>query len=153
MRLIPLPLLLLLLLSACDVVDPDSVWEMELERLELNARLWSSTQPAHYAYFLERLCFCGTEVTRRVRIEVVNGAVVSRTYAETGQPVTAQWQALFPAMEGVFQILREALEREAADFDADYDPNRGYPRTVAIDYIENAVDEELSLRLTGFTEP
>jgi hypothetical protein len=150
MRFTRIAILLPLLLSACDAVGPDDVWEVERDRLERNAELWSSTQPAHYAFFLERLCFCGTEVTARVRIDVLNGAVVSRTYAD-GRPVPSQWQDLFPTMEGVFQILREALDREAFEFEAQYDPDRGYPRTAAIDYVENAVDEELGLRLTGFS--
>jgi hypothetical protein len=151
MRLTRIAFLLPLFLAACDIVGTEDVFEVERDRLDRNAELWASTQPAHYSFFLERLCFCGTEVTARVRIVVLNGAVISRTYAD-GRPVPSQWHELFPPMEGVFQILREALDREAFEFEVQYDPDRGYPRTVAIDYVENAVDEELGLRLTGFSE-
>jgi hypothetical protein len=146
-----LALVLPLLLAGCGVVDNEDFWETERDRLERNAQLWASTAPAHYSFILERVCFCGTEVTRRVRIVVLGGSVTSRTYVDGNQPVSARWHDLFPAMEGIFQIVRDALDRRAAEFEAQYDPDRGYPRIVEIDYLKNAIDEELTIRVAGFS--
>jgi hypothetical protein len=140
-----------LLLSACGLIGPDDEGEVEHDRLDRNVALWEGTEPARYAFFLQRLCFCGAELTQRVRIEVANGVVVSRTYADNGLPVPAQWHNLFPAMEGIFLIVREALDRKAAEFEVQYDPIRGYPRTGIFDYVLNAADEELTFQVTGFS--
>jgi hypothetical protein len=150
-RLGSLILLLPLVASACNLVDSDDPLAEQRDRLDRNEQLWTSTQPARYAFFLQRLCFCGAEVTQRVRIEVANGVVVSRAYADSGRPVPEQWHNLFPPMEGVFQIVREALDRNAAEFDVQYDPEQGYPRTGTFDYVLNAVDEELTFHVTGFS--
>jgi hypothetical protein len=151
MRFDRFAILLPLLLAACDIVSGEDVWEVEEDRLARNAQLWSTSRPARYSFILQRVCFCGTEVTQRVLIEVADGAVTSRTYVDGDQPVPAQWHDLFPDMEGVFDVVRDAVERRAAVLDVQYDPDRGYPRSVIIDYVENAVDEELTLRVSGFS--
>jgi len=142
--------LLAMALSGCNLIGPDDPLDDERDRLERNAELWAANTPAHYSFVMQRVCFCGTEVTNRVRIEVRNGTVVARTYEEGGQPVGANFTNLFPNIEGVFQILRDALDRHAASFEAQYDSGRGYPLSAVIDYVANAVDEELSLRITTF---
>jgi hypothetical protein len=153
MRITTFVLGLPLVLAACGLTGPDDDDEPERERFHHSVQLWEATEPARYVFLFQRLCFCGTEVTQRVRVEVANGAVVSRTYAETGQPVPAQWHDLFPAMEGVFDIVRDALDRDAAEFDVQYDPDRGYPRSGIFDYVLNAADEELTFRVTDFSVP
>jgi len=49
-------------------------------------------------------------------------------------------------IDSLFGIIAEAMDRDAADIQVHYDPQRRYPADVPIDYSANAIDEEL-----GFT--
>jgi hypothetical protein len=115
------------------------------------ARLrWQRQRPEAYSYVLERLCFCGREAVGPVRIEVRGDSVLSRTYTASGEPVGLPFRQYFDPMEAVFDAVAQALERDADSLAARYDPARGYPVSVVIDYIENAVDDELTVRVSEF---
>jgi len=141
--------LLPLLLGGCGVLGLGEDETREL--LERNERVWSANAPSRYRFVLQRLCFCPQEFTQPVLVTVENGAVVSRTYVLSGQPLAAQSISLFPAMEGVFAILHEAIERKADRMNASYDGRLGYPTSASIDYVRNAIDDELEFRVSDFT--
>jgi hypothetical protein len=97
------------------------------------------------------VCFCPLEVVSPVEITVQGGVVVSRTYVQSGQPVTGQYTTLFPAMEGVFEVIEDALDRGVDRIEVTYDGRYGYPTDATFDYILNAVDDELAFRVRTFT--
>jgi hypothetical protein len=134
--------------TACDdVFGIDD--ESDLERAQ---QRWADEGPASYTFVFGRSCFCGWETTRPARITVVNRVVVSRHYVDTGDPVPQQWERYYPAMEGVFQIVHDAINRDADEVNARYDSRLGYPIDVEIDYVHNAIDDELSLSVTEVRE-
>lgn len=112
-------------------------------------RLWASEEPADYRIDVRRLCFCGFDVTRAVRVTVHNGAVVSRRYVDDGMPASGA-PDLFPDVAGLFEIVEDAIQRDAHRLDVRYDPALGFPLSIVIDYIEQAVDEELTLQVDAF---
>ena len=140
---------LLSLLTGCGILGIGE--DSERERLESSLRKWSENAPPRYHFVLERLCFCPLEVVSAVEIRVEGGVVTSRRYVQSGQPVTAQYVQLFPSMEGVFDLIEDALDRDAGRIEVTYDSRYGYPFDATIDYIRNAVDDELSFRVRAFT--
>jgi hypothetical protein len=141
--------LLPLLLGGCGILGLGENETREL--LERNERIWSENAPARYRFVMQRLCFCGQELTLPVLVTVENGVVVSRTYVTSGHPVGAEWASIYPRIEGVFAILHQAIERNADRMDVSYDGRMGYPLSASIDYVRNAIDDELELRVTDFT--
>jgi hypothetical protein len=141
--------LLAVLLGACGILGIGE--DGDREALERNLRMWSRNAPAQYHFVLERMCFCPLEIVSAVEIGVANGVVVSRTYVQSGQPVTAQYASLFPAMEGVFDLIEDALDRGADRIEVSYDSRYGHPTEASFDYILNAVDDELAFRVRAFT--
>ena len=138
------PLLLCALLASCSAgTDPSS----DLE--DARAR-WRSAEPTSYEFTMQRLCFCPRELTSPVIVQVKAGLVESRRYADTGGPVDARWTAEFPAIDGVFAIVDAAIARRADKIDAVYDPTRGFPTRIDIDYISSAADDELGVRVRDF---
>lgn len=111
---------------------------------------WDANQPAAYAFTMQRLCFCPPDITRPVVVTVRNGVVESRKYEDTGAEVAGQFTQLFPAVEGLFAIVDDAVTRKADTIDADYDQSRGFPVRVAIDYIKQAADDELTFTVRDF---
>jgi hypothetical protein len=141
--------LALLALEGCGLFG--STRESELQReLNRNRRHWEAQAIDDYRYVGRRGCYCGNEVTRPVVVEVRDGEVVSVAYQESGGAVEATYAGLWPAMEGVFDILQDALDQEAVDVTARYDADHGFPEHIAIDYSENVVDEELAYTVEDF---
>ncbi len=48
----------------------------------------------------------------------------------------------------MFDVLEDAIARDAHSISATYDPDTGVPVEFFIDYQENVADEELGMRVT-----
>lgn len=131
-------------LAACDSQGPGVVLLDELTR---NRARWAEVEPSEYSYAVERLCFCGFAATP-VRVTVADGVVTDRTFVESGEPVPEQFADLFPSVDGLFEVLLDAIERGAHSIVVTYDPDSGVPLDIAIDYEFNVKDEELGFRVT-----
>jgi hypothetical protein len=80
---------------------------------------------------------------------VRDGAVVDVELLSTERPAfEPELAELFPDVDGLFDILEDAFQRGAHSIEATYDPETGVPVEFFIDYIENAIDEELEMRVT-----
>ena len=136
---------LLVMLGACSDLGPAGGPRAELLR---NRETWQRLRPSSYQYGVERLCFCGLEARGPVRVTVVWGDVSDRTYVDSGDPVPAPLGDLFPTVDGLFDVLLDAIEREAHRIDVTYDPISGVPLDLWIDYLETVADEELGFSVT-----
>jgi hypothetical protein len=117
--------------------------ELELAR---NQAKWEATGPSSYVYAVERLCFCA--FFGAARVTVTDGAVTSVSWvAPDGQSVEPS-PDLFPGVAGLFEILADAMARDAHSIDVTYDPVTGAPTEFFIDYVEHMADEELGMRIT-----
>lgn len=117
---------------------------------EARAR-WAAARPAAYAITLRRGCFCGQEAVGPAAVEVEGQAVVARTYVETGQAVPARWAPFFPPVEGLFDLIGDAIAADAASLDVTYDPAFGHPTRVTVDYDARVADDELDLVVLSFS--
>ena len=113
---------------------------------------WEVAGPQDYVYEFQRLCFCGGDTIRRVRIVVRSGSVTAATYVDDGAPVSADLDDL-PTIETLFEEIQDAIDREAHLLTASYHTALGYPTAVSIDYIENAVDEEMAFNVYSLESP
>jgi len=121
--------------------------------LEANQARWDSSGPGSYVYGVERLCFCGVEYRGPVRVTVVDGSAVEHVYIDSGlvvPPVVAQ---AFPTVDGLFSLLRSAIEGDAAEVNVTYDPTLGVPLDFWIDYNLMIADEELGIQVTEAVTP
>ncbi len=120
-----------------------------LEGLERARARWAAQGVDSYEVDVRRLCFCAFDVTRAVRVHVANGHATARTYIDTGEPVV-QDPELFPDIPGLFDLIEEAIDQDAHSIEVDYDSDLGYPLSISIDYLEHAVDEELTMIVDRF---
>ncbi|MEP6621274.1 MAG: DUF6174 domain-containing protein [bacterium] len=109
---------------------------------------WAANQPAAYVFTMKRVCFCGD--IRAVVVSVRNGSVESRKYEDTGADVPGTFSALYPAVEGLFAIVNDAVARKAESIQATYDPSRGFPVQIDITNMRNAADDGLSVTVRDF---
>ncbi len=107
-------------------------------------------RPSSYVFAVERLCFCGPESRGPVRVQ--GTVAVERVYVDSGDPVPAAMADQFPRVDGLFDIVASALAGDAHEVRVTYDPVLEVPTDFWIDYLENAADEELGMRVTEEVE-
>jgi hypothetical protein len=116
------------------------------------ARLrWSMAVPSDYAYVVRRSCECLPAATRPMRVVVrMSGqgpgrveAVESVQYADDGVAVPAPYAAYAPSVAGLFDLIGEAIARDAAVVRADYDGRTGLPTRIYVDWDPQMADDEV----------
>ena len=131
-----------MLLSACSPAKIEST---------SNRDKWTQANITHYRFQLTVGCFCAFTQQMPLTIEVKDGKIVSMTN-NAGEAVAADMLATFDqydTVERLFDFVEKA-QKDAAEVKVDYDSTHGFPAQVSIDYIKNAMDDELSLSVTNF---
>ena len=70
-----------------------------------------------------------------------NHRIESVVTVSTGAPRDA---SSFRTIDGLFDLIQEAISGDAALISAEYDSQRGFPGTIYIDFDERLADEEYS---------
>lgn len=130
-------------LSACS----DALGPVE-DDLEDARELWAERAPLDYSFVFRRSCFCASEFIRPVRIIVDGETVVSAVFADDGMPIETPLSEV-PTIPDLFDEIRSAIE-EADEVTATFDEGYGHPLTVMIDFIEQAIDDEMYFEVSGF---
>ncbi len=132
---------LVLLLSACSGGS-----------LQSNREKWDSQAVSHYRFNLSIGCFCPYHEIMPLTIEVKDGQVVSMTDVN-GQTVREEFRANFEeaaTIERLFAIVEEAASGGADEVKVEYDAAYGFPSSISIDYIKEAMDDEISYHILNF---
>jgi hypothetical protein len=138
-------LALLATASGCGILDPDDGARSDLE---VNRERWESVRPQSYSMVLRRLCFCIEAAIGPVRISVVGTTATQRVYVDSGEPVPGDLAPHFPTVDGLFDVIKDAMDRDVHQLRVTYDGDTGIPVDIWIDYEANAVDEELGYQVT-----
>jgi uncharacterized protein DUF6174 len=109
--------------------------------LEDARRTWSRQGITSYRFTVNVLCFCISRGPFAVVVE--RGSVTSVTDPATGEPRTPD--AFVPlTVEALFAKVEDAIESDADEIDVRYHATLGYPEEIAIDFIERAIDDEVT---------
>jgi ABC-type glycerol-3-phosphate transport system substrate-binding protein len=132
-----------LLLAACSSA---SEFDSNLEK-------WQGMGITHYRYQLMIGCFCPFGQDMPLTIEVENGEVASILRAD-GAPVDSsdpsfETYSAYATIDLVFSELESNLT-EADEITVTYDPLYGFPGEISIDYIKEAMDDELYIQVSNF---
>ena len=136
---------LVLLTTACGAdTDP---FQVRLDDLESYAARWASTRPDRYIFGLARQCECLPNMTGPVVITVDGATVIGRYYEESGETVPAELEGFFPSVEGLFDIIRDALENRYS-VTVTFDEQTGIPITLWVDPDPDGADDEFGYSAT-----
>ncbi len=134
---------LAIVLSAC---GSGTAFQQNLDK-------WEGQNINHYRFTLVVGCFCpfaGAEVT----YEVLNGQVVTESIKPAvdrpDEPDRiSEFYQPYNTIEKVFGYVGKTLN-EADETTIAYDPTYGFPTTVSVDWIKQAMDDEMYLTLSNF---
>jgi hypothetical protein len=118
-----------LAIAAC--ADPNGP-----EQNELNANLarWEAAEIEDYRFRFRRMCFC--IFIDPVTIEVRAGQIASVVNADSGTVAdTTQMSGYFLTVDARFEVIQDAIDREAHSLEVEYRTQRGYPTSIGIDYL------------------
>ena len=118
--------------------------------LEQNRALWEAQSAENYDFQLSIWCFCPFGGQMPLAIEVRDGEPVSIAAAD-GSDVTPNRESYsqVDTIEELFGVVEEAQSGGADEIKVEYDPEYGYPVSIDIDYIQEAVDDEVSYQVAN----
>ena len=121
------------------------------EELTSNRLIWEAMGPDSYQFEFRRICFCIREFVAPVKIAVRGGTIVDVTFLESGLEAEEPDPETYETIEGLLELLQEALDRKAFSLQVNYDPNFGYPTDADIDYDARIADEEFGFTVTDLS--
>lgn len=146
---------LALVLSACAGIANAGGPKSELD---LAREKWETANISHYRFNLFISCFCVFNENMPLTIEVNNGEVVSMEY-QNGNEIDPQLLDLFnryATIDKLFDGLATGFDFTGDDqgpadkVTVEYDATHGFPTRIDIDFIEQAMDDELYLTASNF---
>ncbi len=123
-----------------------------LDPLAAAQALWNSKKPAGDRYVMVQrvVCFCAiTNVS--YRITVVGSSITAVVNDRTDVPLAASSWGVFRTVAQLFDAVRSAQTKSGTLKAVEYDGVLGFPRTVSLDPILNAIDDEVSYVTTSVT--
>ena len=119
--------------------------------LAKNRDKWTAQGISHYRFNLTISCFCPFFEVNPVTVEVLDGRIVSMTGAD-GQPLPENFRSEFDRA-GTVDLLFAIAENSLANADqaeVTYDAVYGFPSSIIVDWIELAMDDEISYYVENF---
>ena len=137
-------LVLSLILAACSTAS----------EYDQNLKKWQDADVAHYQFDLFIGCFCPFRDMMPLTIEVLNGEVVSITQQD-GTAVTENdpsytYFVEVATVDRLFEELNSSLNGGADEVLVTYDATYGFPVTISIDQIKEAIDDEIAYQVANF---
>ena len=151
LRALALPAALIVLSAGCQDLAPQN--SQLLKDIAAYRSIWESKRPTAYVYDLRRSCNCPEETQGPVRVRVRGSQVVQRTYTATGTPLASSLEAAFPSVEGLFDLLEDAVKRDAWSVTINWNPELGFPSDVYVDYDGSAINDEVGYRVVTAPSP
>ncbi|TGD72322.1 hypothetical protein E4634_15265 [Mangrovimicrobium sediminis] len=139
-----LPPLLAFTLLGCDDSNNNNV-SAEQKALNQAEKLWSEAAVDSYTYIYSRLCFCPPE--EDLVVTVTEGQVTSAFYTPSGTYLTELSLFDLNTIEDFFALVQQAIDEPVASLEVVYNPDLGYPVTIAIDYDLSIADDEITHRI------
>jgi len=127
-----------LLLAACGSDSPTA----PVNHLGEQRALWASQDLTDYTFDVTKVCdwLCMGDVRVTVKDGVITG--VTELASEVARDPDT-----FRTINGLFDLVQDAYNRNAHEVQVEFDPSRGYPTQIWIDYVRMIADEEMGFTL------
>ena len=138
-------LIVISIITSCN--SDDSV----IDKLTANQQLWEASNVKNYTISERYSCFCGGVLNWKTFVE--NGEKVDITFEdpEFGEP--EDFETVFQrarTIDDVFDFLANLYTQDVASIVVEYDETYGFPKVINVDYIANAIDDEIIYLYTDF---
>ena len=123
------------------------------EELNQNRESWEVQGITDYQMEFRWQCFCSPDFVAPVIISVTRGDTLdSVVFAENGLPADRTFSPNYLSIDGLFDLIQDAIDRSAFRISVKYHSELGYPISAAIDYDQRIADEERGFQVAAFTQ-
>lgn len=122
-----------------------------LSELEIAKDKWKSQNIKDYKLTQKLNCFCGGIL--QWELEVVNGEKYRVTYDEPNYDSKVNYADVLDkaqTIEEIFDFIESLNREEIYYLRIEYHEEYGFPEVISIDYIKDAVDDEISYMYFNF---
>lgn len=137
---------IVLVLAACGGGGTSSEFDQ-------NVTKWNDANINHYRMQLSVSCFCPFRDINPITVEVKDGQIVSMIGVNGAEILDTDpvYESLsqYATIDALFTWLGDALAN-ADKVEVSYDVVYGFPTTVAVDYITEAIDDEIWIEVSNF---
>jgi len=114
------------------------------KKLDEKKKLWRTSKIKDYSFVAKRSCFCLYQENKFIKVS--NGKITEAKYIPSNTPLEEKQKII----EDYFNIIKDALDRNASILKVTYDNSYGFPSSIYIDYDNEVADEEISYTLMHF---
>ena len=75
-----------------------------------------------------------------------------RSQVDEGTALDPEFFHFYDTVEDLFDLIEDAIARDAAVLEVRYDGRLGYPRAIVLDFSVDVADDELSVTVSGLVE-
>ena len=115
------------------------------QELDAQRQQWQTSNVDDYTFRFERICFCPREWTNLGTVSVVGGQLESVQDRVSGDLLDP---AFYLSVDQLFDEVQAAIDSDAYEIAVQYDNIFGYPTSIDVDFVELAIDEEVSFRVS-----
>ncbi len=146
-------LLSVLYFSSCDsIVDG-----RKGDDFRENQNLWQEQAIENYSFEFTKLCYCGglfNPATIVVKADTIHAVLDPKTGdplrdPQTGELVLPNYPNSFQTIDELFDVIENARSK-ADELNVKYNEELGYPENIQIDYMKEAIDDEISYVVDNF---
>lgn len=121
-----------------------------IEEMKENRQLWRSQRLKNYQYIYQQQCFCTPPSNTPLKVSVKNDKITEVVDLNNNQIIA---DLTFPkSIDELFNIIKDAIQRNADEILITYDQTLGYPTRVAIDYQKILADEEVTYTVENLSK-
>jgi len=131
---------------SCDS-DDEGMTEFKMAKAK-----WEKLQFDDYVIQENLSCFCGGLLEWSTR--VINSVKDSVYYNESNLPNGQTYQMVFDGartIDEAFDYIENFDAKSVAAFEVTYDEQFGFPKSIFIDHVKDAVDDEIAYLYSNFT--
>ena len=110
-----------------------------------NKDKWLSHGIEQYQIEMQKICFCAPDAVRLMIFSISDNEIKDVRYADSGDVVDPSYYSQFNTIEGMFDLVAQALDKNPANIAISYDEEYGYIKELTVDYQQNIADDEFTI--------
>lgn len=147
-RISLLILLSILFFSSCNLLGENG----KQDDLEANRQRWQKFKIDNYEFEVRKACFCPDYLYPAiivVRDDTVNTVLNPQTREPLRNPDTKKEVRFsgYKTIDELFNVVEDAIQKDAVHLQVKYDRTLGYPKQIAIDFQTQVADDEVSYNI------
>lgn len=137
-----------------------SLFTNENDGLEQAVLKWEKSKSSDYEFDYNVGCFCVAHTPAKIIVHadtvyqvldpVTRDSLMIETEGNTFQYAGRLFKDSYKTIDELFDVILDARKKNAHKIHAEYNPENGIPESISIDYIKNAVDDEIGYTISGY---